>query len=333
MAESSRRPRKPFARPRPSRPLAAFLLATGVLLAGCSSGEPAASAGTKPLSDPSEVSVGQLVYPLDPYRATDEQIRSLEKAQDLLTADCMKRYGFGYEAAPPPPARSSGTSYRYGVADEETAARYGYAKPGTDAEREKPNEALLPPDERMALRGPPLGSKPGGGLALPPRTLEEQKKTDTGRTVNGRKVLAGGCSREGHLRLYAEKKQPVDLLFVFGMEGEAMSRAKASPKVAAAVRAWSACMAEKGYRVTDPLESVRSLGLDPESRADLGSARAIAIAKHDVACKKRVKLVPLWYEAEVEFQKELMEKHAETLAQFKREMDERIKKAAAVHGG
>ncbi|MFF0481253.1 hypothetical protein [Streptomyces sp. NPDC004435] len=318
---------------RSSRPAGALLLGAGLLLTACSSGEPSGSPETEPLSDPSKVSVERLVYPLDPYRTTKEQIHSLEKAQELLTADCMKRYGFGYKTAAQPPSPSGGTSYRYGLADERTAARYGYSRPGVSSAQKRPEESPLSPDERLALDGPPPRSTPGGGLERPPLTLEAQRKADSGRTVNGRKVLVGGCGQEGHLRLYAEKEKGVDLLFVFGMESEAFTRAQNSPKVAAAIKAWSGCMAEKGYRISDPMESSRSLGLNPESEADMGSAKAIAIARHDVACKKQVDLVALWYKAEVGFQRELMEEHAEQLALFKTEMDERIKKAAAVNGG
>ncbi|MDV5147632.1 hypothetical protein R1T08_26535 [Streptomyces sp. SBC-4] len=317
--------------PRPSRPAAALLLSAGLLLTACSSGEPAASADTKPPSDPSKVSAAQLVYPLDPYKATDEQRRALEKAQDLLAVDCMKRLGITYKPAALP-APKGGSTLRYGLTDEARAARYGYSTPGYVPDSEGPRSDPLTPAERLALSGGPLKSKPGGGMELPPRTLEEQQKTDSRQTVNGKKIPAGGCGREAHLRLYAEKKEPEDLLYVFGMEGEALTRAQTSPKVAKAVKAWSACMAEKGYRVTDPMAPHKELGLNPERQADLGSPKAIAAAKQDVACKKRVKLVGLWYEAEVGFQKELMEEHAETLTQVKTEHDERIKKAAKVNG-
>ncbi|MEU7073584.1 hypothetical protein AB0B30_24055 [Streptomyces narbonensis] len=317
--------------PRTSRPAAALLLSAGLLLTACSSGDPSASADPTPLSDPSRVSAAQLVYPLDPYKATDEQRRALEKAQDLLAVDCMKRLGITYRPAarPVPAARST---QRYGLTDEARAARYGYGTPGYVPDSAGPRSDPLTPAERLALSGPPLESKPGGGMKLPPRTLEEQRRTDSGRTVNGKKVPAGGCGREAHLRLYAEKKEPEDLLYVFGMEGEALTRAKASPKVAAAVKAWSACMAEKGYRVTDPMAPHKELGLNPEGEADLGTPKAIAAAKQDVACKKRVRLVGFWYEAEVGFQRELMEEHSETLKQVKTEHEERIRKAAKVNG-
>lgn len=316
-------------RPRPSRPAAALLLSAGLLLTACSSGEPAAPADAKPLSDPAKVPAAQLVYPLDPYKTTNEQIRSLEKAQDLLTADCMKRFGFTYKppVRPVPPARSA--SSRYGVTDAATAARYGYVKPGVARAPERRAEDTLPPAEQLALSGPPLKSKPGGGVVPPPRTLEESRKTGSGRTLNGQKVGVGGCAREGHLRLYAEKKDPVDLLYVFGMESEAFSRAKEAPKVAKALKAWSACMAEKGYRVPDPISPQPALGL--KSEADFDNATAIAAAKQDVACKKRTDLVAVWYTAEVGFQNELMNQHAETLKQVKVELDERIKKAASVN--
>lgn len=316
-------------RPRSSRPAAVLLLSTGLLLTACSSG-PAVSADTKPPSDPSKVSPAELVYPLDPYKTTDEQIRSLETAQDLLVGDCMKRFGFTYKLPVRAAPRPKGTSSRYGITDEARAARHGYARAGGSAPApEKLPEDSMPPAERLALTGPPLKSKPGGGIELPPLTLEEAQKTDSGRTVNGQKVLPGGCAREGYLRLYAEKKEPVELLFVFGMEGEASTRAQQSPKVAKAVKAWSACMAEKGYRVSDPISPHEALGL--KSEADFGSAQAIAAAKQDVVCKKRTDLVALWYTAEVGFQKELMEEHAETLSQVKAELDERIKKAASIN--
>ncbi|MFD3662244.1 hypothetical protein ACFWVF_16825 [Streptomyces sp. NPDC058659] len=316
---------------RPRRPLTAavLLLSTGLLTA-CSSGEPAVSAGAKPPSDPSGTAAAQLAYPLDPYKTSNEQIRGLEKAQDLLTADCMKRFGFTYRppVRPLPPTRS--TTSRYGVTDEATVARYGYVKPGVGPGPDKPAEESLSSAEQLALSGPPLKSKPGGGLVLPPLTLEESRKTDSGRTLNGQKVPVGGCGREGHLRLYAVRKDPVDLLYVFGMESEAFSRARQSPKVTKAVSAWSACMAEKGYRVTDPVSPQAALGL--KSEAEFGGAKAIAAARQDVACKKRTDLVALWYTAEVGFQNELMNQHAETLKQVKVELDERIKKAASVNG-
>ncbi|WP_405856515.1 hypothetical protein OG361_23465 [Streptomyces sp. NBC_00090] len=317
-------------RPRPSRSAAVLLLSAGLLLTACSSGEPAVSADTKPLSDPSKVAPARLVYPLDPYKTTDEQIRSLEAAQDVLVGDCMKRFGFTYKPPVRPVPRPKDTSSRYGVTDEAKAARYGYARPGGPVpEPDEVPEDSLPPAERLALSGPPLKPKPGGGIVLPPLTLEESRKTDSGRTVNGQKVPVGGCGREGYLRLYAEKKEPVELLYVFGMESESSSRAQESPKVAKAVKAWSACMAEKGYRVTDPVSPQAALGL--KSEVDFGSAKAIAAAKQDVACKKRTDLVALWYTAEAGFQKKLMEEHAETLRQVKVELDERIKKAASVN--
>ncbi|MFH8625411.1 hypothetical protein ACH4A8_26600 [Streptomyces vietnamensis] len=318
-------------RPRTSLPAVVLLLGAGLLLTACSSGEPPVPAGTKPLSDPAEVPAAQLAYPLDPYRTTDEQIHSLEKAQDLLTVECMKRFGFTYRPPVRPAPRPRGTSSRYGVTDEATVARYGYARPGGPAPApDKLPGDPLPPAERLVLTGPPLRTGPGGRLVPPPRTLEESRRTDSGRTVNGQKVPVGGCGREGHLALFAEKKDPVDLLYVFGMESEASIRAREAPKVVEAVGAWSACMAEKGYRVTDPVSPQKALGL--KSEAEFGTARAIVAAKQDVACKKRTKLVALWYEAEVGFQNELMERHAETLKQVKAELDERVEKAASVNG-
>ncbi|MFF8836141.1 hypothetical protein [Streptomyces sp. NPDC015130] len=317
-------------RPRPPLTATTALLLGAGLLAACSSGGTAGSVGAGPVSDPAKVSAARLTYPLDPYKTTDEQIRGLEKAQDLLTADCMKRFGFTYRPPVRPAPRGRSTSSRYGVTDAAAAARYGYVKPGVAEAPEKPAADPLPPAEQLALSGPPLKAKPGGGPVLPPATLEESRRTDSGRTLNGRKVPVGGCGREGHLRLYAEKKDPVDLLYVFGMESEAFSRARQSPKVAAAVEAWSACMAEKGYRVTDPVSPQRALGL--ASEAEFGGGPAIAAAKQDVACKKRTDLVALWYTAEVGFQNALMDEHAETLEQVKAELDERIRKAASVNG-
>ncbi|MGW6414044.1 hypothetical protein [Streptomyces sp. NPDC055055] len=307
---------------RPRAPHAAAVLLGAALLTACASGTDGPSAAAP--APPSDVTdAARLSYPLDGYKPTDEESRGIERAQALLTADCMRRFGFSYRPPEQPRPVRSATASRYGLTDAATASRYGYAPRGGALPPPKaPADDGLGATGELVLGGPPLRGRV-------PTSLAESERTDSGRTVNGRKVPVGGCGREGFLRMYAPREGAVDALFVFRLETEAYTRARQDPSVARAVDAWSRCMAEKGYRTDDPVSPQQDLGLPPDA---FGGPRAIAAAAQDVACKRRTRLVGLWYAAEAGFQREAAERHAETLTRAKSELDARIRLAAARNG-
>ncbi|MFF0478367.1 hypothetical protein [Streptomyces sp. NPDC004284] len=312
------------------RPLAAratVLLLSAALLTACSS---ASGSGDDPAKEPEIGTVPRMLsttglsFPLDGYATTEDQRRRLEKAQSRATGDCMRRFGFDYELPlSPAPIGRSGDSRRYGLTDPAIAARYGYVPHRGAQPPAKPAAQNLGPSGKLALNGP------DGYEGPRPMSLEEARAKDSGKTLNGQKVPIGGCLREGFLTIYAPKKGAVDAMFVTNVRMDAFSRSREDSRVVAAVKAWSACMAEKGYEVDEPVSPQSDLGLDPNT---FGGPQAIAAARQDVACKEKANLVGIWYTVETAYQKRSIEQNAEALNQAKTELDERLKLAATLAG-
>ncbi|MEU9862926.1 hypothetical protein AB0D99_18855 [Streptomyces sp. NPDC047971] len=314
---------------RPLATRASVLLLSAALLTACSSSD---SGGGDAKSEPEIGAVPKLLrtaelsYPMDTYETTPEQLQQLQKAQNRLISQCMQRFGFTYE--PPPPVQSgrgSGSDdTRYGLTDPDKAARYGYDSRAGAAPPVKPPAPSLGATGQLALSGPDL--KQG---AAQPMSWEEAQKADSGKTVNGQKVPIGGCNRESYLKLYAPKKGAVDVMFVFNVTADAFTRARDDSRVAEAITAWSACMAEKGYKADDPVSPQEDLGI---ASGALGSPKAVAAAKQDVACKERANLVGVWFTVESAYQQRNVEQNAETLNQAKTELEERLKLANTLNG-
>ncbi|MGW8768472.1 hypothetical protein ACWGN5_39030 [Streptomyces sp. NPDC055815] len=311
------------------RPLAAratVLLLSAALLSACSAGSDGGGDGSsrEPAigTVPRLLSTASLSYPLDGYETTADQRRKLEQAQSRVTSDCMKRFGFTYELPRSPVTGGRSDASHYGLTDATVAARNGYT-PNRGAQRPpKPTAPDLGPSGELALNGPEYKGPQ-------PMSLEEARAKDSGKTLNGQKVPVGGCLREGFLTLYAPKKGAVDIMFVTNVGMDAYSRSREDSRVVAAVKAWSSCMAEKGYKADEPVSPQKDLGLDANT---YGSPRAIAAAKQDVACKERANLVGIWFTVETAYQKRNIEQNAETLNQAKTELNERLKLAATLAG-
>ncbi|MFG2984093.1 hypothetical protein ACGFYQ_23030 [Streptomyces sp. NPDC048258] len=321
----------PSAQRRCSTAAAALLAAT--LLAGCAeAGGAKGASGGEPALGPVSVNPAtiSLSLPMDAYTDTDGERGRMDAAQYRLTAQCMARYGFSYEQ-PPKPAADGATPKEdrhqnlFGIADPVRAATYGY---NPDAGRERPPRPSVPQlsDSASTVL---FGQRPEDkGQADPgPVSDEEAQAADSGLTVGGQKVPAGGCQREGYRKLYAPTKDSVDLLFTFGLASEAHTRAQEDSRVGDVLAKWSECMAKSGYGgVRTPYEVIEKLGL----QNDKAGPKAVAVATKDVACKREVNLVGIWAAAEAAYQKRLVEEHAETLALYKKQRDARLKLAASL---
>ncbi|MBD0707178.1 MULTISPECIES: hypothetical protein [unclassified Streptomyces] len=315
---------------RPFAARATVLLLSAALLTACSAESGDGGGGGGSAKEPAIGTVTKLVsatglsFPLDGYETTDEQRRKLDRAQAQVTSDCMKRFGFTFELPVSlSPAGTGGESLRYGLTDPKTAERYGYTAHRGAASPSKPAAKSLGASGQLALHGP------DSTMAGRPMSLEESRAKDSGKTVNGQKVPIGGCLREGYLTVYAPKKGALDSMFVTNMAMDANSRSREDSRVVTAVKAWSACMAEKGYKADEPVSPQADLGLKPN---DYGSPKGIAAARQDVACKERANLVGVWYAVEGAYQKRNIEQYAEALKQAKTELDERLRFAATLAG-
>ncbi|MCZ4122209.1 hypothetical protein [Streptomyces sp. H39-S7] len=309
------------------------VLLTG--LTGCGSASGAASDGGKS-GDRAEPAVGTppalldsngLTFPLDDYLVAAEQRQELQKAQNILIDQCMRRYGFRYTA---PDSTTATDAYgengrRYGLSSPALAARYGYGDPP----RQTPVRAPRPAsgtNESLVLDGPPdLDPK-----SLPGNLEEAEKARTSGKNtgvVNGVKIPVAGCAGESGLRLYAPDAAAVDITFPQNLNVEANERSRQDSRVVGAVREWSACMAGHGYRVPSPLGVPTALKL-----TDLSGPQAVTVATSDVACKRQVNLVGVWFTVESAYQKALIEKNAETLKTFKDQQQARMRLADSLVG-
>ncbi|MEU6892988.1 hypothetical protein ABZ934_14535 [Streptomyces sp. NPDC046557] len=314
-------------------PVPAVLLAA-VLLAGCSDSGGGSGAGEPELGAVAvNPPTSSLSLPMDAYTDTEADALRMGRVQENLVARCMARFGFTYDgvtAIEPSPgaAAQDRHAYLFGLADPARAAAHGYDKTSGEGRPAKPAAPKLSDSEYTVLHGETQGGD-GQGAQPPPDALNEEDaaRVDSGIEVGGQKVPAGGCGREGYRKLYAPTKDSVDLLFAFGLEGEAHDRSKGDSRVADVLRKWSACMDKSGYTgIKTPYEVVEKLGLE----SDLGGAKAVTVAKADVACKREVNLVGIWYAVEKAYQQRLVEEQAETLALYKKQRDARFKLAASL---
>ncbi|MCM2412776.1 hypothetical protein [Streptomyces sp. RKAG290] len=313
-------------------------------LSSCAGKETAADgAGKEPAIGSVEKmsSTEGLEFPVAAYEVTSDQQYQVKKAQNLLIEQCMKRFGFDYALpAPTPPSRNDSKSRVFGLASAKDAAQFGYASPSqaTDpapAKRQSP--AALSRTGQTVLNGvdpvAEAAAKAKGKAAAPTdepmSQAEAAKAPGSGIIVNGKEVPVGGCGRESALKLYSPKPGSVDILFVFNLGGEAESRALEDSRVRKATTKWSQCMADSGFTTSSP-DSVQSdLGL---KEGALSSPEAITIAKADVACKTQANYIGIRYAVQSAYEKRLVEEHAETLALFQQQTQDRLRLAAQLNG-
>ncbi|MDG5801307.1 hypothetical protein P9869_01190 [Streptomyces ossamyceticus] len=314
----SRAPRHPA---RPAANASALILAA-LVLSGCSEGKTGSDADGEPPITKTAVALDTagLKFPLDGYQATPEQRSTLDRAQIVLTDQCMRRYGFRYSAQPADTSRAEPeNTRRYGVSSPERAALQGYAPPViTHAKAPTPGE--LSPNERLVLFGVDRQDP-----AKLPRSQEQAENSHAGsQAIGGRKVPVGGCLHEANLKLFRPTDDTVDFQLAQNLSFEAYGRSKQDSRVIDAIRAWSTCMAERGYHSDEPVSPVKDLGLGEN---DLAGPKAIAAAKQDVACKKKVNLVGVWSAVETAYQQRLIDKNAENLAKAKDQLSDRMRVA------
>ncbi|WDT89279.1 hypothetical protein H0E86_25955 [Streptomyces sp. SCSIO-PteL053] len=295
-------------------------------LSGCSIGEArgeegARGTGVDAIDDVS--GAAGLSLPLDSYFASPTQAQILDRAQDVLKMQCMKRYGFSYTPPPlPEVVPVEGIGNRYGIADPADAARFGYGGPDVAPQADGPH---LREDEAAVLNGPDR---------LDPDSLpNSQEEVDdlpasTGKAnlVNGLVVPPGGCIRESFLKLYAPRSGAVDILFTQDLERESFAKSRADSRVKDAASAWSACMRKSGYEVSDPMNPGKELNL----AEDPSGEKATKIAVQDVECKKRANLIKIWFAVESAYQNEILKREADTLKKAKAEHLERIRFAESL---
>jgi hypothetical protein len=293
------------------------MLAASAAVAVASACAPSASATPPPpeIGTPTPVEdVSTVHLPIEDYMLTPTQSIERDYVASVLVSDCMRRFGFDYPPGVRPAADGSSaavysvTFRRYGVTDAEIARTWGYhvPRPNVPAHPAKMGKiSSLSPAERRVLTGTDSANGP--------------------LTHEGRSVPAGGCLAEGNRMVLSDEEiehlgpQPAGSGIVATIKSESFQDSTADPRITEVFSKWSACMANKGYRISDPLQAtvpVSSLDDPIPSRAE------IIQAETDVACKKKTNLVGTWFAVETAYQDRAIKRNARQLERVRGERDE-----------
>ena len=308
-----------------------------VLLGGCVSVTPPPTTSPPPASSSESPSGSATVgvpsspggnqtdgSPLAAYSLNTAEIAAIYFAEESLIGRCMGQAGFDYAVRPFTEVLESEqqnasvyASRLYGITDREVAAQYGYEPPPgfipeERSERDNLSEAYL-----VTLIG----------VADP-----DDLPTESGVPVVGGCV--GSVRSELGFRSSAELGVggPGDL-------GKSLSVAtwtkfSASTEWSDITADWVACMAGKGWSVTDPVFDRGDISKITEGRAkersSTPSPREIELALADVTCKEETDLVGQLREANDRWQREAIEKRMLDLQENRQELGEVVRRANLV---
>ncbi|MEU2601216.1 hypothetical protein ABZ669_29505 [Streptomyces hirsutus] len=281
------------------------LLTCVLLVTGCGSGDTGETTPSprqdNSVAPESSSLTADLALPAENYIFSEAEIAQLTRAMSSIARTCMKEAGFTYRPETGQSPDIGVMDRRYGVANSSTAQTYGYHFPSPKADR-KSGATSLSEAGRVALGGKPL--------------------------ADGRLDPDGGCIGEAKRRLAGSDAEfgPDDTARKLNMESYA--RSQKDPRVLAAFRTWSACMAEKGYRYDSPMDAID----DPAFADEKANATEISTARADVECKEKTGLVRTWFDVESAWQRTEIEKDAEVFDGIERHKTDQLKRAAAELG-
>lgn len=284
---------------------ATALLTGALLLTGCGSGDTDDTAvppqQDSSIAPESSSLTADLALPVESYIFSEAEMGQLTRAMSSLARSCMKEAGFTYRPEAGQSPDIGVMDRRYGIANSHAAQAYGYHFPTSKADQES-GATSLSEAGRVALAGKPLADG----------TLDPD----------------GGCIGEAKQRLAGSDAEfgPDDAARKLNMESYA--RSQKDPRVLAAFRAWSGCMAEKGYRYDSPMDAID----DPAFAGDKADSTEISTARADVECKKKTGLVRTWFDVESEWQRTEIEKNAEAFEEIERHKTDQLKRAAVELG-
>lgn len=253
--------------------------------------------GPKPRPPAAQIDgvIRQAYLPITDARdwTVDEQ-RTMHEAQFVLVSRCMRRAGF---ENPYIPFAHYTLDRRYGLQDLDAARKWGYGLPPTMVVDESAVQAYtdsLSPKERRAFESALGGGSPDGAEGA----------------GTGDLTTPGGCTDEARDTLYGSTTQALraeELRWMsYDVESEAYFASEKDPRVQLAVGAWSDCMEERGYHVSDladPLEASLLAG------GPVGGPEDVRLAVTVVRCNDATDLVEIWSGVEAAIQGQLLEEH------------------------
>lgn len=283
-ATTTRSPRR-----RAGRVATAGAALAAIWLTGCDASPTAAPSATNDTDIVSPAPVATiplldttrgLTLPTDRYRPTADEQRLVADAIQSVVTRCMSQFGLAWHVPAAHPPQTHQIDRMYGVGDLETARRYGYHPPPT--------------------AGQPLGGRPSTTRSpTAAESLALTGGTDTSSTYQGRRIPVGGCGGEAHrLVTGSDDIDPTHLTDTITVA--MWERSKSDPRVAAVVKAWSACMHTAGYRYASPLDAGNDHP-DWQSAPTAGTDE-IRTAVTDVECKRTTNLIGVWFTVQTAYE-------------------------------
>ncbi|MFC1410148.1 hypothetical protein ACEZCY_12855 [Streptacidiphilus sp. N1-12] len=323
---------------RPAHRAAVALLILST--AGCSAAvasQPLGSIGAPPAATSAAAGSAASGFdlPIDAYQLSEPQRTAQLRATNLLLTSCMARFGYSLPVpAADQAAQVPENAFRYGpvTADQASDGYLWMVDHGsTDLAEAQLSQA------EQAMPGAETAVLTGRGPAR----------------VSGKPVPAGGCVGEMKRRITAGGGTYGDAGLVQEIDQASYTDSLTSPRVVAVFRAWSSCMAAQGYRYPTPLDPMKDNSLftaptapathtsTPGATQPRGgssdaaprtapSARQVAVARADVACKSRTNLVAVWSSVESALQQQDIRKHAQDFATLGRQLQTTVRNINAV---
>ena len=264
------------------RLLSAVLAGTLACLAGCQSHQAGRLAPAKsgtPASDGSLVA--GLTLPVLAYLPSPALRQEVTAAEGVVAARCLEKYSLHWSANIPAgmPHPASELDREYGISDPQAAGRYGYH---------------LPPGHDYAYR---LAVPQSGPIAEALQGLDGADHPVT--SIGGKAVPQDGCLGQARNQVGGPALEDVTADTVLL---SASQQANRDPQVTALFRLWSACMATAGYHYPDPLAAIGS----SQWASNTISAAEIHTALADLACKRRLQMLPKWVAIESGYERTLI---------------------------
>ncbi|MEV7777760.1 hypothetical protein [Kitasatospora sp. NPDC088351] len=301
------------------------IVAAGALTAvavGCSStsqhgsttAEPPALGQIQTITDPT-----QIVLPTDPYMVTSAQIKQVTQAQDAVTADCMRDFGF---TAKPTTVLGADTaamarltrSRLYGYFDVAKAKTLGYDR---FAQTDQVNQD--------AAQAPPASVAEQTALSGNDPTTRQPVTT-----LNGKPLPPGGCFQKGRDALKDDSLLIDDSALPEGGPKIPVN----DPRIVEAYATWSQCMKSKGFDYKDPIGAIGDQKWKTGRPAN-GSTNPdeIAAATADIDCKIANNTVGVIVAVQTAYDKKYIEANAAKLTAYRQQTEDLVRRAAHIASG
>jgi hypothetical protein len=312
-------------RPHPRR---GFFAAGGaVIFAGggfIAAGLPGGRSGRPQISVPPvppASSTQAITMPLDVYEeVSSEEQNALGEAQTLLIEHCMTARGFSYPAPASPDTEFQALQGieddPFGLVSISRAETYGYAQPKGSG----------------GQNGPQIIGFVGGGIFA--NALNHRGPAYTMALFGFAPGVGGGgpghqvgCYQQAITEVYGRLGGSPNPDPVPGIAAQAVQWAQNDPRVLAVDRAWSRCMARRGYSYHNPQQAQQHNW--PHAPTTVEVATAVA----DVSCKTQANLPNTWLTVEAAYQTALIGQNLAALSQLQANFQGLLQRAEALLAG